>query len=725
MKKAFLLLAVLFLSITAKSQCEPPQILGWAVNTEYEWTYNISFFAPADGLYIFRSESNYGPVGDGGAVTIELQEITAGVNDITLSLNPFYYSDSITFYLECTMERTCGDEDSSIVEFYLSDHSLVGDGSYDFENLNMPFEQFSEQPDNVVETILNYPNEDEFVESIELFVDIGHDNWSDLSIELEHPSGLIIQLLEFTPEEDEEADDNLDFSLLFSDLGLEVPEEPNEFMGPRGRFLPAEPLSTFDGLTTQGDWILRITDNVDDENDGLVFGVGMSLTCSPNYRGHAYYDSNSNGTLDDGEVAFPYPYVLNTIDDNELFGAVNGDFADCGESGTGILSILNVPNYFTTEPAPIDLNPEDQFEEYLVSITATELISDIAVDLISLEPNRPGFEANYLAQISQVGTICEDDITANITFPDYVEIVSSPNPDLVIAGNTATIAVDQVCPFGPFDFILTILLDDTVSLGTMLEATISANVSDEDPNALNNIFTSVVELVGSYDPNDKQVSATTIGDEFLEDGAPLKYTIRFQNTGTFYAERVVIADTIDADLDINSIQIISTSHNMQLAREGNVLYFEFDQIFLPDSTTDFDGSIGNVRYEITPFPTFSEGETIENTAYIYFDFNEPIVTNTVVTEFGNPLSVSNEIAFETRIFPNPANENISVSWAQDVRVDRIEVYDLTGRLIKGESISADKIFTMDISDLTNGMYLINLVSGDQQSRQKFMKLGER
>jgi hypothetical protein len=164
---------------------------------------------------------------------------------------------------------------------------------------------------------------------------------------------------------------------------------------------------------------------------------------------------------------------------------------------------------------------------------------------------------------------------------------------------------------------------------------------------------------------------------------------------------------------------------MQLAREGNVLYFEFDQIFLPDSTTDFDGSIGNVRYEITPFPTFSEGETIENTAYIYFDFNEPIVTNTVVTEFGNPLSVSNEIAFETRIFPNPANENISVSWAQDVRVDRIEVYDLTGRLIKGESISADKIFTMDISDLTNGMYLINLVSGDQQSRQKFMKLAER
>jgi uncharacterized repeat protein (TIGR01451 family) len=306
-----------------------------------------------------------------------------------------------------------------------------------------------------------------------------------------------------------------------------------------------------------------------------------------------------------------------------------------------------------------------------------------------------------------------------------VEIVSSLNPDLIISDNTASIEVDQVCPFLPFEFNLTILLDDTVSLGTMLEATISTNVSADDPNELNNTFTSVVEVVGSYDPNDKQVSATTIGDEFLEVGAPLKYTIRFQNTGTFYAERVVIADTIDNDLDINSLQIISTSHNMELSREGNVLYFEFDQILLPDSTTDFDGSIGHVRYEIDPLPTFSEGETIENTAYIYFDFNEPIVTNTVITEFGNPLSVSTESAFETRLFPNPADQNITISWALKVDVDRIEIYDLSGRLVKSQITSANNIFLLEVNDLSDGMYLLNLVAGNLQSRQKFMKIAER
>ncbi len=224
----------------------------------------------------------------------------------------------------------------------------------------------------------------------------------------------------------------------------------------------------------------------------MIFGVCLNINgipCTTFVEGTTFYDFNENGIQNDPEPVFPFAFIENSISGDQFFTGSDGDFWNCSEEGSGILEVLNVPEYYQAADVDVSLMDGDQLEGILIPITAPELISDVAVDLISLEPNRPGFEANYLAQISQVGTICEDDITANITFPDYVEIVSSPNPDLVIAGNTATIAVDQVCPFGPFEFNLTILLDDTVSLGTMLEATISTNVSDDDPNELNNTFT--------------------------------------------------------------------------------------------------------------------------------------------------------------------------------------------------------------------------------------------
>jgi len=61
---------------------------------------------------------------------------------------------------------------------------------------------------------------------------------------------------------------------------------------------------------------------------------------------------------------------------------------------------------------------------------------------------------------------------------------------------------------------------------------------------------------------------------------------------------------------------------------NNLLKFDFQDIFLPDSTTNFEGSQGYVMYAIRADSTIAEGTLIENTADIYFDLNPPIITNT-------------------------------------------------------------------------------------------------
>jgi len=110
----------------------------------------------------------------------------------------------------------------------------------------------------------------------------------------------------------------------------------------------------------------------------------------------------------------------------------------------------------------------------------------------------------------------------------------------------------------------------------------------------------------------------------------LDYTIHFQNTGNYPAEYVILRDTIDDDLDISSIDVAMTSHNCTVTVEDDkVLVFTFAHIQLPDSTTDEPNSHGFVRYKMNLKPNLPLDTHIDNTAYIYFDFNAPVITNTV------------------------------------------------------------------------------------------------
>jgi len=134
----------------------------------------------------------------------------------------------------------------------------------------------------------------------------------------------------------------------------------------------------------------------------------------------------------------------------------------------------------------------------------------------------------------------------------------------------------------------------------------------------------------------------------------LIYTVRFQNTGNDVAYDVVILDTLDANLDRETFRLLGSSHaerlNTSMNAEG-VLTFEFRDIFLPDSTSNFEGSQGYV------IDGLAENTPVTNSAGIYFDLNPPVITNTVqsvmVSELPtvSVLSPDNELDFN--IIPNP------------------------------------------------------------------------
>ena len=175
-----------------------------------------------------------------------------------------------------------------------------------------------------------------------------------------------------------------------------------------------------------------------------------------------------------------------------------------------------------------------------------------------------------------------------------------------------------------------------------------------------------VELRCSYDPNDKQVSPKREDDLALI-AEPMNYKIRFQNTGNDYAKDVSIVDTLSEHLDLSTFRIINTSHPDELEvsiNDGRTVTFDFKNIFLPDSTTNEPLSNGFVSYTITAKEDIEQEASIENTAYIYFDFNPAIITNTTKSIMVEAFPVSRTesiLQHSVKVYPNPARDHINIS----------------------------------------------------------------
>jgi uncharacterized repeat protein (TIGR01451 family) len=170
----------------------------------------------------------------------------------------------------------------------------------------------------------------------------------------------------------------------------------------------------------------------------------------------------------------------------------------------------------------------------------------------------------------------------------------------------------------------------TVPLGTMLTSTAQIDPIPGDYNPLDNISTESQEVRGSYDPNEKHVTP----EGYIQITDMLTYKIDFQNVGTDTAFNIVIRDTLDENLDISTLSSGASSHTYQFGIAGRELIWTFSNINLPDSFVNEPASNGFVTFTIAPLSDITEGSTIVNQAAIYFDYNLPVLTNTVVNTIG-------------------------------------------------------------------------------------------
>ena len=268
-------------------------------------------------------------------------------------------------------------------------------------------------------------------------------------------------------------------------------------------------------------------------------------------------------------------------------------------------------------------------------------------------------------------------------------------------------------------------ISTSAAIGDTLKFKLVETPLNPDFNSTNNVQ-ELYRIVGtSYDPNDKYVLPQGKGPEgFIDNNINMTYTVTFQNTGTAAAENIYILDTIDSDLDINSFTLLNHSHNPQITfLSGNVVKINYPNINLPDSHSSYNASIGFVQYALRQKPDLGELTQIKNHAYIYFDYNAPIKTNTVLNTIKYiGLGVDENILKNSNfsIYPNPNTGIFSLQFENLTGKALIEVYNITGQLVLSEKLNNSLFKTIDLSKQAKGIYLVKVKTDSYSSSEKIV-----
>ncbi len=388
------------------------------------------------------------------------------------------------------------------------------------------------------------------------------------------------------------------------------------------------------------------------------------LMLSGNYNtisGKLFLDTNSNQIQDPGEIAIPQKKIAEQSSGNFAFSEQNGNYT-IAVTDTGTFTVYPEPiSYHTFAPS----SHTNYFNTLSQAISTKDfacqpagVFNDLCVSLTSSSAFRPGFTANYFITYTNLGTTY---LTPTIIlFPDATLSygASSLTPASITQDSIVWTGI-TLAPFESGTIRVSLNVSNSISLGASVNSSVRIEPLAGDANPLCNYNSWSSAVTGSLDPNEIIVNRDTLYSNELINPPFLEYTINFQNTGTDTAFNVSILNPIDIhQLDLQSFEFINSSHPASITWKSweSSFIFDFKNILLVDSNENEPNSHGFLRYRIKPKNFLSPGDWFANNAWIYFDFNLPVSTDTAVTSIVLPNSVINSSSqhFETaQILPHP------------------------------------------------------------------------
>ena len=434
-------------------------------------------------------------------------------------------------------------------------------------------------------------------------------------------------------------------------------------------------------------------------------------------KGSVFADYNVNGVKDSNE-----PMVNNVLvqsgkpgqqSSSLTYSGVFMNYVDTGAYTTSIPSI-NIP-YQTIIPASFNSSFSNYYnlDSFSFAMQPIPGKRDYLVDIFSLTSVRPGFDITYKIRCFNIGTDTLQNKQVRLVKDSKLIFTSSMPVQTTINGDTITWTIASLSPRDTLSIIVQLkgATPPAFNFGDTVISVVTVDTTG-DLNVANNKAYLWQMATGAFDPNDKQESGGgVLYKTDYDEGKYLNYTIRFQNTGTDTAFNIIVRDTLSTKLDSNSIEMVGVSHPYQLLiQDGKYCTWTFSNIKLVDSNHNEALSHGYISYRIKPKTGLTIGDTIRNSASIYFDFNLPVRTNVQETVLKQaPIALP----------PQPIVSGISNTYCSNQGVQKGKIENLptaaSGITVTVKldattlTVAADSTFSFDVAAISAGPHVIEVV----------------
>lgn len=462
--------------------------------------------------------------------------------------------------------------------------------------------------------------------------------------------------------------------------------------------------------------------------------AGNPFSCPTSFGivGFTYKDNNNNCLKDSGDLGLknvPMKIYTNTFNlIGTTYTALNGVYQFLDSANTYIIMVDTVGKPFeasceypgldsTVTVSVLDTNInfaltcKHGFDIGIQSITTCGIVFPGQTHLLSVNAGDISKWYNLNCAAGTGGTLTFN-ITGPVTYMGPAVGALAPS----VSGNNFTYSIAD---FGTInnstDFRIQLQPFPTAQAGDVICVIAKVSPVNGDNYPSNNDYVTCYNVVNSHDPNIKEVYPIDVIPGFND---WLTYTIHFQNTGNAPAFNIKLSDTLDTELNLTTFQVTDYSHPNTSTLSGRVLTVNFSNIQLPDSASDPEGSIGFIQYRLKPKATWQAPYKIKNTAYIHFDFNSPIVTNTTKNSIMKSTVLAEQKENVASIYPNPTNGIFTIE-STNKEKQNLQLFDIAGTLVLTQTIENGKT-TIDANHLAAGIYNISIKGSSSVTNKKLV-----
>ncbi len=435
-------------------------------------------------------------------------------------------------------------------------------------------------------------------------------------------------------------------------------------------------------------------------------------------KGNVYLDANSNCIYDEGEQLLSGVALKIDTEENRFYTGKAGVFMRALTTGNHTLEILPVSDWSSCiNSFPITINSvNDSVVDLNFGLTAISLFNDLSVTA-GATAFRRGFKNSMVLTVKNEGTINSENDTLTLTLPADIHMLGTSNSYLQ-NGNEYKWVIEDLKIGEEFILQITDSVGLATTVGDSIDFLISVSENNNEVNTNNNSLLMEDQVVGAVDPNDIIVWPKGEGSAgYIAKDQVVSYRVRFQNTGSYYAQHVTIYNELPQIVDPASISNIVSSHDYELTVNGDQLIWTFKNILLPDSSKSDLESQGFVQYSIKTNEQVFGGELLTNSADIVFDYEAPVNTKQV----SNTIKYYNSgEANELMIWPNPSANKINMilqhkdfAYETFTEISYCQITDITGKVIYESSVNnAEFGISLDNLNIAAGTYIVKVTDGD-------------